>query len=327
MTNRELSKSLVGAVVAVAVLLALSRFTGVTLSDLYELPAQVLWISLALVVLRMAAQGLRFYLIVGSVGRVRLGVREALMMRGASEFFALTTVPFVADEAARAVMLARKGERPITAFWISTAELVVDVVVSAPLAVMSALYAASVGSWAIASAVLSVALTQLAGTAVLFAYAGRGLDGGGLMRRLSVLLPPRVRGEISDGIREMKRVLRGIVDSKGLSRATAMATASIAVAVLPSVVLSVLLEDLSPNGLVTGLYATMAGNTLGVLPISVGGAGVTEAGVYLYLLGVYGIGDWGLVLGWRLLTYYVKLCLTTALLGLYLLTLRRSGRT
>ncbi|MEN3048386.1 MAG: lysylphosphatidylglycerol synthase domain-containing protein [Candidatus Caldarchaeales archaeon] len=325
MVHRELKISVAGAAVAVAVLLALSRASGVDLSDLYSVPPHLLGFSLAVAVLRLASQALRFYLIVGAVGRVSVGLREAIVMRGASEFFALTTVPFVADEAARAAMLARRGERPMAAFWIATAELVVDVAVSAPLAAVAGLYAAAVGSWAIASAVLAVSVLQLAGVSLLTSYAGR--EGQGSQGRFSVLLPPAIRRRMSDGVAEMRRVLGSLADPGSLPRTAAVATASLAVATLPSVVLAALSGDLSAEGLIRALFSTMAGNALGVLPVSVGGAGVTEAGVFLYASGVYGISDWEAVLRWRLLTYYLTLAMTGALLALYLLGLRRPGRT
>ncbi|MCS7118213.1 MAG: hypothetical protein NZ957_05465 [Thaumarchaeota archaeon] len=326
MTGRELKLSLAGAAIAVAVLMTLSRVSGVSLSDVYELPAQTVALSVALSLLRMASQGLRFYLIVGSASRTRVGFCEALAMRGASEFFALTTVPFVADEAARAVMLARKGERPVTALWIATAELVVDVAVTAPLMVISGIYATLVGSWAIAVVVLVVSTLQIVGVSILAAYAGGTGDGGVRAGRLTALLPPQVRRAMGEGVREMRRVLRVLVDSESFSRTAAVIIASLAVTVMPSLVLLVLLGDLSAGGVVRALYSTMAGNALGVLPVSVGGAGVTEAGVYLYLTGVYGVGDWELVLRWRLLTYYVTLSLTAAVLAFYLLTLRRPNQ-
>lgn len=325
MERRELKLSVAGAAVAVAILLALARASGVDLTDLCSVPPHLLGFSVAVAVLRLAAQGLRFYLVVRAVGRVGVGLREAIVMRGASEFFALTTVPFVADEVARAAMLARRGERPVAAFWIAAAELVVDVAVSAPLAAVAGLYAAAVGSWAIASAVLAVSVLQLTGVSLLTYYAGK--HGQGSPGRLSILLPPAFRRRMGEGVSEMRRVLGPLADPGFLPKTAAVAFASLAVATLPSLVLAALLGDLSAEGLTKSLLSTMAGNALGVLPVSVGGAGVTEAGVFLYASGVYGVGDWEVVLRWRLLTYYLTLGMTGALLALYLLGLRRLGRT
>jgi len=62
------------------------------------------------------------------------------------------------------------------------------------------------------------------------------------------------------------------------------------------------------------LYAFCSGETLGVLPITVGGAGLTEAGVYLYMERVLEIDSWSSVIKWRIATYYITLIITSFML-------------
>ncbi|MCX8202018.1 MAG: hypothetical protein N3H84_07970, partial [Candidatus Caldarchaeum sp.] len=78
----------------------------------------------------------------------------------------------------------------------------------------------------------------------------------------------------------------------------------------PALILYLQLGSIGSTGFLASLFSFHSGNVLGVLPVTVGGAGLTEAGVYIYLRTVYGIDSAATVVQWRIATYYVSLILS-----------------
>jgi hypothetical protein len=55
------------------------------------------------------------------------------------------------------------------------------------------------------------------------------------------------------------------------------------------------------------VYASIV---LGNLPITLGGSGVAEAGIYFYASEVFNVTSWPMVFAWRILSYHFVLLLT-----------------
>jgi uncharacterized membrane protein YbhN (UPF0104 family) len=55
------------------------------------------------------------------------------------------------------------------------------------------------------------------------------------------------------------------------------------------------------------VYASIV---LGNLPITLGGSGVAEAGIYFYASEVFKVSSWPMVFAWRILSYHFVLVIT-----------------
>ena len=117
-----------------------------------------------------------------------------------------------------------------------------------------------------------------------------------------------------DGGKEFFRILGSIFSMKYLIHLAMLVMFSIVIIIVPAIVLHEILIDYRYNNFLNVLYAFRSGETLGVLPVTAGGAGLTEIGVYLYLLRVLGVDSLSSVIKWRIATYYITLIITSFML-------------
>jgi uncharacterized membrane protein YbhN (UPF0104 family) len=92
-----------------------------------------------------------------------------------------------------------------------------------------------------------------------------------------------------------------------------MASLSLVTALSHAALLHISLGPGGP-GLIGSIIAHSSGGVLGSLPVTVGGAGLTEAGIHLSLLGLYGIDRLDAVLRWRIMTYHMCLAISGLML-------------
>ncbi len=280
--------------------------------DLLAMGADLLLASLALNGVRFLAQGSRLYVLLRASG-TEIGLWRSVIIRGASEFFALTVLPFGADEAFRTVVLRRLGLNTLHSIRVAFAELVFDVMVVAPFAVVAGVMALMAGNTHLATILVPVASAQLLGSLVMARTVLRGrVSGLEKLGWLSVLGRRIGVGEAlsqQNGVNPYERQVNlwrpwlvGALTS--LSLVTALSHAAL---------LQISLGSGGP-GLIGSVIAHSSGGVLGSLPVTVGGAGLTEAGVHLSLLGLYGIDRLDAVLRWRIMTYHVCLAISGLML-------------
>jgi uncharacterized membrane protein YbhN (UPF0104 family) len=73
---------------------------------------------------------------------------------------------------------------------------------------------------------------------------------------------------------------------------------------------------------IASIFAVMAGNAIGNLPITVGGSGLTEFGIWAYLNHVSSFAlelpqnnvDWNTIIAWRIATYQIPIPIAWLLL-------------
>jgi len=307
--GRALRSPLTGILLAGLAIPLLLLWAGrVDLRDLLAVGAELLLASLALNGVRFLAQGSRLYVLLRAAG-TEIGLWRSVIIRGASEFFALTVFPFGADEAFRTVVLRRLGLNTFHSVRIAFAELVFDVMVVAPFAVAAGLMGLRAGNAHLATILVPVASAQLLGSLVMARTVLRGRVSGlekfgwlsVLGRRVGVgeaLTPQNAVNPDERQVDLWRPWLVGALTS--LSFVTALAHAAL---------LQISLGPAGP-GLIESVVAHSSGGVLGSLPVTVGGAGLTEAGVHLSLLGLYGIDRLDAVLRWRIMTYHVCLAIS-----------------
>ncbi|MCS7145805.1 MAG: lysylphosphatidylglycerol synthase domain-containing protein [Nitrososphaerota archaeon] len=327
-TARIVRRSIAGLVVSLGITLLIIWLTNIPIATLLKISPLLLMFSLGLSLARLMAQGLRFHILVKRHSSLHMGLGEAFVSRSVSEFFALTTIPFMADEAVRAWMLTERGETPVTALWIAFAELILDVAVAAPIALLAGIAALTHGQLYLSLVLLIIPAAQLTliGTLIILARrreAARLAEHlGYLGRRLPIIR--RALEAFRNAGAESSIFLKGFMDKRSRGPLVALLATTVAVMSIPAVILFAILSSHTSVGFVDALYAFHAGNTLGVLPVTVGGSGLTEAGIYLYSSRVLGVYSWEAVVLWRILTYYLTLILCGVMLLLY--TLRSSRR-
>ncbi len=311
--KRALGSPLVGFLLSgLAVPLLLLWAGRVDLGDLLAVGTELALLSLALNGIRFLAQGSRLYVLLRASG-VEIGLWRSVIVRGASEFFALTVFPFGADEAFRTAVLRRLGLSTLHSVRIAFAELVFDVMIVAPFAVIAGLMSLMAGNPHLATLLVPVASVQLIGSLLM---ARTVLSG-----RVSGLRRPRWLDELGRrlGIGEAWTTENaGSPDDRrtGLWRPWligAMTSLSLVTALSHAALLQISLGPSGP-GLIGSVIAFSSGGVLGSLPVTVGGAGLTEAGIHLSLLGLYDIDRLDAVLKWRIMTYHVCLAISGVML-------------
>ncbi|GBC71374.1 hypothetical protein HRbin02_01155 [Candidatus Calditenuaceae archaeon HR02] len=318
-----LKRSLAGLVFSIGITFLIIMLFNIPLATVLSIRPSLLLLSMGLCLARLLAQGLRFHLLVRHYSTTSMSMGEAFMVRGVSEFFALTTIPFMADEAVRAWILMERGENPVVALWIAFVELILDVLVAAPIALLSGFAAMSHGVISVAMVLVTIpALQLILVTALLTQSRHRGLA------RLNRLIS-RIEGRLPvfGGVLNMFKqpgpdpqgFLKPLIFSRGKSISAGLLSATVVVMLIPAVTLYAVFSSYTAIRFVDAIYAFHAGNTLGVLPVTAGGAGLTEAGVYLFSSRVLGVYSWTAVILWRILTYYLTLLVSGAMLTYYVL--------
>ncbi|MEM0481827.1 MAG: lysylphosphatidylglycerol synthase domain-containing protein [Nitrososphaerota archaeon] len=327
--RRLLRASLAGLLASAGITLLIATLFNIPLSTLLSIPPSLLLLSLGLCLARLLAQGVRFYLLVERLSSTSMSMGEAFMIRSVSEFFALTTIPFMADEAVRAWILTEKGENPIVALWIAFTELILDVLVAAPIALLAGVAAMSHGAISVAMLLITIpALQLILVTSLLIQSRRQGLE---RLRRLTSRLEMHlsVFGRVLNMLKQVGLNSLGLLEplsfSRGKSISAGLLAATVAVMLIPAATLYAVFSNYAAIGFIDAIYAFHAGNTLGILPVTVGGAGLTEAGVYLFSSKVLGVYSWIAVVAWRILTYYLTLLVSGVMFTYYASKRLREG--
>ncbi|MEM4190052.1 MAG: hypothetical protein QW544_06020 [Candidatus Caldarchaeum sp.] len=309
-----LLKSLAGLAASIAVTLFIIWLFNIPLTSLQTIPLPLLLLSVVICMARLFAQGLRFYVLVKRHSSTHFSLGEAFVTRSVSEFFALTTIPFLADEMVRVWILVEVGERPVTAFWIAFSELILDVLVGSPIAMLAALTALAHRDIYLAVILLTLPVTQLSLT-ICFIMLPKLQPNFRLIERLPI--PDRFLGQVKDFAHESSKFLTEFRSGWSKAAPAALLALTLALMMLPAVTLHLVFSSHGSIGFIEAVYAFHAGNVLGTLPVMVGGSGLTEAGIYLFTSRILAISSWSDVVLWRILTYYLTLLMSGIMLIFY----------
>ncbi len=305
-------------VLSSAVVIIISVFSGVTLSDLVKLGYFTFVLAAAVNAARLPVQILRFrVLVVGLARDPRPNLGGLALARTGSEFVSLSTPATSMGVFIRTAWLSGKGVDGGTSLWIGYFEVLMEIYVGGSLALVAAVIAFLKGAVVIGSTVLVIAVVLIAGYTVLF-----------VIPAVKIIKVPRrlfsVTAFLVGGPRATAIYLRAVVGSLNFSLS---ARAIVSRKSLPVVVKAVgltILEDLLA-GIALWLVLTSAGLKIdpfsatfaayGVfaiaqIPVSIGGAGITELTTQAYLTSVYGFSSWAAVVLWRIATYQVLLAIT-----------------
>jgi glycosyltransferase 2 family protein len=308
----------IGVALSSAVVIAITIFSGVSWSDLERLGYLPFGLAAAASVARLFVQTLRFRVIAsGLAGEPKPDMRGVAIARMSSEFIAMSTPSEVGGPVLRAAWLSGKGVEGGKSLWIGYFEVLIEIYVGSGLGLIAAAYALSRGAVVVGSTIAVIATVLIVGyTLVFIVPALRSLKVPHHVFSLASLLLGAPRATAL--------YLRAVVGSLNFSVAAKAIMNRRNIPVVVKAVGLTIVEDildgtalwlvLNAAGLKIDLFsATIAAFgvlTIAAIPISIGGSGLTELSMQLYLSSVYGFSSWAAIVLWRIASFQVVLAVS-----------------
>ena len=320
------------AVAVVATLIPLAIIAvqfDIQLEDLLAIGLVPFIASILIMMAKLGIQGIKF----AYIARAYLGPFDPFIklsgVRVGSEFIKFSTPMFIGAEFIMIYYLHKKKVHPSKSAWIALVDIVTEVLGGGLLSILAGALAIYAGSYLVGTVVLAVSIPITALWTVLFFLSSkRNFRIPGPLR----LLVSRVAGRRgAHYLDEGDKWLLGICKTSR-ENFTSRKSAKIFVNSLLMSLASWALYGLSFLAIAVGVgysigvfdsvMAVMAANAIANLPITVGGSGLAELGIFGYLndanpfvftLPEGGI-EWNAILGWRIATYYIPIVITWLML-------------
>jgi putative flippase GtrA len=307
-----------GLLLTSAVVIAISILSGVKFSDLAKLGYLTFALAAGVCASKLLVQILRFRIVtLGLAGDPKPDIRGLALTRVASEFVSLSTPATSMGLFILTAWLTGKGIDGGKALAICYFQVLIEIYVGAGLALIAAVYAISKGAVALGSTIFLVAMVLIVGYTVIFIIpAVKGIKVPHFVFTFSRYL---VGGPRADDL-----YLRAVVSSLNFSlSAREIAMRKNLPVVVKAVGLTIVEDFLVGAALwiilnASGLKIDLVSSTLAAygvvaiaqIPVSIGGAGITELTMKAYLTTVYKFSAWAPVVLWRIATYQVLLAIT-----------------
>jgi glycosyltransferase 2 family protein len=284
--------------------------------------------AVAAAIIKMLLQALRFkYFIRHFLGYDVASTGKTVTARLAGEFVTQTTPSYVGGELVRIAWLSRNGVPPGKAAWVTTMEIIADVFVGAVLAFIAGALAIYRGGSVVGLAVILITIPTLSVWLGLILFsAKRTLRLPSFSQKVVEKFLSKKRAEnlinsANTAIADLCNMSREIFNSKKSIGTFAVGIAITVLAfVFQGVSFMVLANAVVPRiGLFESLMATSASTAVSNLPITIGGSGLAELGIWAYLVNLSGIPNLGdvakdsqlnVIIAWRIATYHVPLVIT-----------------
>lgn len=300
-----------------------------TLEDIFAVGLVPFVLASGAMICKLFLQGVKFnYLVRKFFGGIEPAWKTILVRMG-SEFVSFTTPMYVGGEVVRVVWLRRRGVKTSKATWLTIIEIVTEVIAAGTISVIAAVFALLHGAYFIGFAILAIAITVMTLWSTLFF----------LSSKRTFQIPKVIYGMVRKfgkkrGLKYADRTnewIKGICDMSRENFHTKQAKKAIAVSLMISFLYWGVYGTtffLLANGagffieLQDSIFAVMASNALGDLPVTIGGSGLVELGIWTYLEGLKdltldlseGTMEWNIIIAWRIATYHVPLIVTWILL-------------
>ena len=324
----------VGLLLSTSVVVIISILSGVSFADLARLGYLPFGLAAAVGAARLLVQVVRFRVLVTGLARdPRPDLGGLALARGGSEFVSLSTPATSMGVFIRTAWLTGKGVDGGTALWIGYFEVLMEIYVAGSLALIAAAIAFLKGAVVIGTTILVITIILVSGYTTFFVIPA--------LRNIKI--PHRlfsIASFLIGGPRATALYLRAVVGSLNFSlSARAILNRNNMPVVVKAVGLTII-EDLlagtalwvvltsaglkiDPFSTTFVVYGAVAIQAL--IPISIGGAGITELTTQAYLTAVYGFSSWPAVVLWRVATYQVLLAITGVVFFIYARKATRQG--
>lgn len=305
-------------------------FTHITLDDLLSVGFIPFVLSSAAVMGRVLLQAYRFkYFIRKFIGHDVSTTSKTISARLGSEFVSQTTPSYIGGEIVRIAWLTRRGVPAGRAAWITTIEIIADVFVGTILGVISGLFAVINGGYLIGAIVILLSIPTFAFWFLLiFFSAKKNLRLPSFVEKIvhKVLRGARGRNLVTSTNTAIADLCLMSRENFTSSSSSAMKTFAIGIAitvvafVLQGASFMVLVnsvgDGIPPLDLFDSLMATSASTVLATVPITLGGSGLAELGIWAYIANLNSIpslqdiatdSHLSVIVVWRIASYHVPL--------------------
>ena len=274
---------------------------------------------------KLFTQGLKFnYLVKKFLGPVDVNWKT-ISVRVGSEFVTSTTPSFVGGELVRIMWLNKKGIPIGKASWVTIIEIVTEVLVSGIFAIAAAVISFAYGAYVIGIAILAVSLTVTGLWSVLFFLSSkRTFQVPGWATKIATRIG---KDRSLNYIEKTNLWMKEICDMSRQTRHNKQIKKAFVVSIIISIFtwslygLSFMIVANGAGYVIDffhSLMASMASNSIGNLPVTIGGSGLTEFTIWAYLghlntLTFEATKDslqWNIVIAWRIATYHVGLVIS-----------------
>jgi glycosyltransferase 2 family protein len=300
-------------------------FTRVSLADVFAVGLVPFVISTASVMGKVMLQALRFqYFIKAFIGRNVSSKGNVITARLAGEFVTQTTPSFIGGEVVRIAFLTKNGVPAGRAAWVTTMEIIADVLVGTMLAFIAGAVAIYNSGGFIGVTVILVAIpTVTFWLSLVILSAKRNLRLPVffvkiLKKFMSNERAERILDSTNIAIADLCKMSRENFNSIHVVRIFVMGIGITFIAfVLQGISFMVLANAVGSNiGIFESLLATSASTAISTIPITIGGSGLAELGIWAYISKLNGIpslndlargSELSVVIAWRIASYHVPL--------------------
>ena len=322
--------------------------TPVSPEDVFSVGVIPFICSVGAVMVRILLQAYRFrYFIKHFIGPNLSSTGKIMEARMAGEFVTQTTPSYVGGEIVRIAWLIKKGVSTGDAAWVATTEIIADVFAGTVLAFIAGALALFHGGTFIGIVVILVTIPSFGFwfLVVLFS-AHRNIQLPQfatklLQRFISTERSLRIVTATNIALSDLCKMSRTHFKSRKSVKVFSVGIAMTFVAFLFQglsffVLANAVYEHI---GLLESFMATSASTALATLPITIGGSGLAELGIWAYISNLGGIPHFAdilndsqlsVVIAWRIATYHIPLvimwiCLMKITIGKGSLTIRPSN--
>lgn len=319
--------------------------TPVSPEDVFSVGVIPFICSVGAVMVRILLQAYRFrYFIKHFIGPNLSSTGKIMEARMAGEFVTQTTPSYVGGEIVRIAWLIKKGVSTGDAAWVATTEIIADVFAGTILAFIAGALALFHGGTFIGIVVILVTIPTFSFWFLLVLFsAHRNIQLPHfatrlLQRFLSTERSLRIVTSTNIALSDLCKMSRTHFKSRKSVKVFSVGIAMTFVAFLfQGVSFFVLANAVHEHiGLLESFMATSASTALATLPITIGGSGLAELGIWAYISNLGGIPHFAdilndsqlsVVIAWRIATYHIPLvimwiCLMKITIGKGSITIR-----
>jgi hypothetical protein len=306
--------------------------TKVSPQDVFAVGLVPFAASAVAAVTRVMLQAYRFkYFVRKFIGHDISSTGKTMSARLAGEFVTSTTPSYVGGEFVRIAWMSKNGVPLGKAAWIATMEIIADVFVVTILAFIAGALAIYNGGTAIGITVILVALPTFGFWLFLVLYsAKRNLQIPSFIQKLidrflSKQKAEQISSKTNKALADLCTMSRENFNSPKVIGPFVVGLGITFLSFLAFGVSFLILADAvdSRVGLLESLMAVSASNAIGNLPLTIGGSGLAELGIWAYVSNLSSIPDLGaiaqdsklsVIIAWRIATYHVPLAIFWAAL-------------
>jgi glycosyltransferase 2 family protein len=303
-------------------------FIHISPADIFKVGLVPFVFSAMSVMTKYLLQAVRFkYFIKKFIGHNVSSTGETICASLGGQFVTQTTPSYVGGELVRIAWLNKKGVLAGKAAWITTMEIISDVFVGTFLAFIAGAVSILHGGYFIGVIVILIAIpTFTFWFLLIFFSARRVLRLPTFSLRLLQRFVPREKAQrsinsVNTAIADLCQMSRQNFNSKAAGKTFAVGIAITLVAfIFQGISFMVLIDTVGPYlGLFDSVMATSASTALSNLPITIGGSGLAELGMWAYISNLNSLPSFhditmnshlNVIIAWRIASYHVPLLFT-----------------